>query len=114
MVNRRRSSLRAFAWWLPLMACLLVLAAAEVIVSHGVVVAVLLVALPPAGYALGRRHGGRRIRHLDQRPARERAGDELARLRAAVADLESAAGRPLAAITASYRRIQRNYRGGRS
>lgn len=81
MVSRRHSSVRAFAIWLPLMGCLVILAAAEVIVSRGLVVAVLLVALPPAGYLLGRRHGSRRIRHLDQRPAREKAGDELARLR---------------------------------
>ena len=110
----RRSGRRAFAWWLALMAVVLVLGAAEAIVSHGLVLAVLLVLLPAGGYLLGRRHGGRRIRHLDQRPARERAGDELARLRAAVADLEDAAGRPLAVITASYRRIQRHYGGGRS
>ena len=114
MNTRRRSSVRAIAWSVLASVLIFAVGTAEAILRHPAGQAAALVLLPIGAYALGRWHGRRRAapRHLDQRAAHERAADELARLRAAVADLEDAAGRPVAAIAASYRRIQRQYREG--
>jgi hypothetical protein len=114
-VSRRRSSLRAFVWFALAVVVITMLAAAEALVRHSLGQVAVVVLLPVAGYVLGRWQGSRRgrPRQLDTRPARERAADELARLRALVADLEGAAGRPAEAIVASYRAIQRRYGGPR-
>lgn len=52
-------------------------------------------------------------RQLGRRGAQvgSNAARELAQLRAAVDDLQDAAGRPLSAIIASYRRVQQRYEG---
>lgn len=85
---------------MPVCGAIIMLAAAEAIVSHGAGLAVVIVALPVAAYLVGRRQS----RLSATRPAVQRdnpARAELARLRADVAELEDAAGRPLDAILAS-------------
>lgn len=57
--RRRHSSLRALAWGMPLFGIVVVLAAAEAILSHGWGLVAVIVALPAAGYLVGRRHGRR-------------------------------------------------------
>ncbi len=83
-------------------------AAAAQMLQHALVQVLAAVAIAAAGYGLGRR--SRTGQPRPPRGAQTRA--ELARLRAEVAELEHAAGRPLTTITASYRHIQRQYRAG--
>lgn len=104
-VSARRSSARAVGWYLAAITVICVLAVANDLIRRGALIA-LAVAGTAAGYALGRRHGQRRMA--------SRAIDAELRhdaLRRAVDDLEDAAARPIDVVTASYRRIQGQYGG---
>ena len=97
------------------------------ILAH-ILVLVLTVAAVVAAYRLGRLRGTRAqvtsgspgcdpkvIQGHAVDPERERAAQleaELSRVRQLVADIEDAAGRPVEAIIASYRHIQRQYKTG--
>lgn len=65
MSGRGRGSLRALAWWLPLMSVLVLLAAAEALVNHGLVLAAVIVLAPVCAFALGRWQRPRRPVDLD-------------------------------------------------
>lgn len=111
MTRRPRGILGPVTWLAATLVVLAVLGTAEAIIRHGLILAALFVVLPAAGYALGRRHGLRALRERS-RYLPERLAEELAWYRRSLAELEEAAGRPLSAIIASYRRIQRRYSDG--
>jgi hypothetical protein len=106
---RQRSSARALIWGVLAFALLALLGAAEALLRHSAGEVIVIVVLPVAAFLLGRRSGFRPGRVL---PRRDRNRAELAELRGQVAELEDAAGRPLAAIVASYRCVQGLYRAG--
>lgn len=110
-MKRRHSSAKAVAWAIPVYGVLVILGLAEELLHHSWAVALLM--LPVGGWLLGRRAAARSGWVLpSRRQRRDRNRAQLTELRAQIAELEDAAGRPLTAITASYRLIQRKYRGG--
>jgi hypothetical protein len=106
-VARRRSGARTIICGLFAVAAITVLGAAEALLRHPLGQVAAMVGLPIAAYLLGRRSGRRSVARAGTSLA-----TELAALRSQVAELEDAARRPLAAILASYRRIQSNYQDG--
>jgi hypothetical protein len=108
-VSRGRGGSRlAVAWSVSAFLAVAVLAAADDVLRHDLGQLAAAVLIGAGGYVAGRRR--RRISWPGRVPDPERHElVELAELRRQVAELEDAAGRPLAAITATYRHLQRRY-----
>jgi hypothetical protein len=107
-MTRRNRTVRHLAWCAAAVLLLTMLGAAEAIVGHGLVLIALVVLLPVAAFLAGRWHGLRQLRERS-RYLPDRMAEELAWYRRSLAELEEAAGRPLSAIIASYRRVQSRY-----
>jgi hypothetical protein len=111
-MTRKRSSARTLIWGALAFALLALLGAAEALVRHSAGEVAVILLLPVAAFLVGRRSGFRPARAPRALPRRDRNRADLAELRGQVAELEDAAGRPLAVILASYRRIQGQNRAG--
>ena len=120
-VRRGRSSAKAVAWWMAAMVVVLILAAAEAIVAHTVVLVLMAGAAVAGAYVLGRlqgRAGARgasgagqlRAERNDLRRQVVKLEADAARHDELVDALEDAAGRPIEAIIATYRLVQRQYK----
>jgi hypothetical protein len=103
-VIRKHSTIAAVAWYLAAVAIIAMLAVADDLIRHGMLVLAATLAVP-AGFYAGRRSG----RIADRRAATRRLEDS--QREQLVAELETLAHRSLEEITASYRVIARRHGG---